>query len=83
VERPPPRRDEFPCKRKDCITANSGNELIEIARLPFLVEVPVSYDATDPPSPYEEEEEGNMNQVAVLEDREDDLDDEGPDEGED
>lgn len=73
----------FLANGKDGITANSGNELIEIARLPFLVEVPVSYDATDPPSPYEEEEEGNMNQVAVLDDREDDLDDEGPDEVED
>jgi len=68
---------------KDGIIANSGNEPIEIARLPLLVEVPVSYDATDPPPPYEEDEEGNVNQVAVLDDREDDLDDEGPDEGED
>ena len=69
---------------KDGIIANSGNEPIEIARLPLLVEVPVSYDATDPPPPYEEDEEGNVNQVAMLDDREDDLDDEGgPDESED
>lgn len=73
----------FLANGKDSIAAVSGNKPIEIARLPLLVEVPVSYDATDPPPPYEEDEEGNINQLPLLDDREDDLDSEEQGEGED
>ena len=69
----------FLASGSDKIVISSGNELVEIARLPLSVEVPVSYDATDPPPLYEEDEEGNISQLAELDDREDDLDDEGPD----
>jgi hypothetical protein len=71
----------FLANGRDNIVSSSGNELVEIARLPLLVEVPVSYDATDYPPPYEEYEEANIIQLAVLDDREDDLYDEGPEEG--
>jgi hypothetical protein len=38
--------------------------------------VPVSYEATDPPPLYEEDEEGNINQLVSLDDGRDDLEDE-------
>ena len=64
---------------KEKISAQAGNELFEIGRLPLLVEVPVSYEAVDPPPPYEEDQEGNFNPLAALNDREDDLEDEEED----
>jgi TIR domain-containing protein len=67
---------------KETISALAGNELIEIGRLPLLIDVPVSYDATDPPPKYEEDEEGNINPLAALDDREDDLENEKWDNGE-
>ena len=64
---------------KEKISAQAGKELFEIGRLPLLVEVPVSYEAVDPPPQYEEDEEGNINPLAALDDREDYLEDEEQD----
>ena len=64
---------------KEKIPAQAGNEFFEIGRLPLLVDVPVSYEAVDPPPHYEEDEEGNINPLAVLDDRDDDLESEEED----
>jgi hypothetical protein len=67
---------------KDNITSFFANEMIEIARMPLLIDVPVSYEATDPPPQYEEDEEGNINPLIALDDRNDDLENEEEDDGE-
>jgi hypothetical protein len=66
------------------IAAAAGNETFQISTWPLLVEVPVSYDATDPPLPSEEDDQGNIVPGAALEDEFGDIDEPEPDdEGED
>ena len=66
------------------ISATAGNDAFQISTWPLLLDVPVSYDATDPPLPREEDDEGNIVPSAALEDQFGDIDDTEPDdEGED
>jgi hypothetical protein len=66
------------------IAAAAGNETFHISTWPLLADVPVSYDATDPPLPREEDEQGNIIPSAALDDEFGDMDDPEPDdEGED
>jgi hypothetical protein len=66
------------------IAAATGNETFQISTWPLLVEVPVSYGATDPPLPSEEDDQGNIVPSAALEDEFGDIDEPEPDdEGED
>jgi hypothetical protein len=60
------------------IILEAGNDRFEVATWPLLAHVPVSYDATDPPLPTEEDEEGNIVPSRALDDQADDL--EGEDE---
>jgi len=68
------------------ILVETGSERFEIAPWPLTLPLSVSYEATDPPAPSEEDEEGNIVPSAALDDQFDDLDDddtpEGPDPGE-
>ena len=68
------------------VLVETGSEHFEIAPWPLTVPLSVSYEATDPPAPSEEDEEGNIVPSAALDDQFDDLDDddtpEGPDQGE-
>jgi hypothetical protein len=57
------------------ITLKAGNETFEILPWPLRAEVPVSYDAIDPPLPTEEDEEGNIVPTAALNDQIDDIED--------
>jgi hypothetical protein len=64
----------------------AGNETFAVSTWPLLLDMPVSYDATDPPLPIEEDEEGNIVQSAVLDDHFDEIEEDeasGNDEGED
>jgi hypothetical protein len=66
------------------IVAAAGNESFHISTWPVLADVPVSYDATDPPLPSEEDDHGNIVPSAVLEDDFGEMDEPEPDdEGED
>jgi hypothetical protein len=56
------------------IAVSAGNEGFEIATWPLCVHVPVSYDATDPPLPTEEDEQGNIVPSAALDDEFADID---------
>jgi hypothetical protein len=58
------------------IVMRAGDEAFEIALHPLLAEVPVSYDATDPPLPSEEDEEGNIVPSASLDDHFEDTEEE-------
>jgi hypothetical protein len=64
------------------IVMRAGHEQFAVATWPLLVKVPVSYEASDPPLPSEEDEEGNIVPSAALDDQFDDLDEgiEPPDE---
>lgn len=64
------------------ITLAAGNERFSVAAWPLEAEIPVSYDAVDPPLPREEDEEGNITPSATLDDQfdEDQSDEEGSDE---
>lgn len=61
------------------IVAIAGNDSFQISTWPLLLEIPVSYDAVDPPLPTEEDEEGNIVPSAALEDEFEDLDEPEPD----
>jgi TIR domain len=61
------------------IVMEAGNEQISIATWPTATELPVSYDATDPALPSEEDDEGNIVTSAAL----DDQGDEGPEDDDD
>jgi hypothetical protein len=66
------------------IVAAAGNEDFRISTWPLLLDVPVSYDATDPPLPREEDDEGNIVPSAALDDPFGDIDElDSDDEGED
>jgi hypothetical protein len=62
------------------IVIKAGDETFEVSTEPLLADVPVSYDATDPPLPREEDEEGNIVPTAALDDQVDDIEeDQTPD----
>jgi hypothetical protein len=56
------------------IPVSVGNEGFQIATWPLCVVVAVSYDATDPPLPTEEDEQGNIIPSAALDDEFADID---------
>jgi hypothetical protein len=60
------------------IVVEAGNDRFEIAASPLATEVPVSYDASDPPLPSEEDEQGNIVPSAALEDFPDEAGDDEP-----
>ena len=59
---------------KSSIMLTAGSESFEIATVPLLANVPVSYDAADAPLPTEEDEEGTIVPSAALDDHFDDTD---------
>ena len=76
----------FLANDKRSISTSVGGDAIEISAWPLEVELSVSYDATDPPPPVEEDEEGNITPTSALDDRFDEFDGEedspsGDDEG--
>jgi hypothetical protein len=63
----------------------AGQVRLNLAAWPLTARLPVSYEATDPPLPTEEDEDGNIVQIAALDDHRDEfdpLDDHGGDDGE-
>lgn len=63
------------------VCMEAGNVRFVMAAWPLTAQLPVSYEATDPPLPTEEDEEGNIVPTAALDNHLDDL--EGEDEPED
>jgi hypothetical protein len=61
------------------IIVPAGNDTFHISTWPLVVEVPVSYDATDPPLPTEEDDQGNIVPSAALEDEYGEIDEPEPD----
>jgi hypothetical protein len=55
------------------VVLTAGNDQFEVAAWPLSTELPVSYDADDPPSPSEEDEEGNIIPSAALDDFAEDM----------
>ncbi len=65
---------------KTSIVMEAGHVQFAVSAWPLLADVPVSYEATDPPLPSEEDDEGNIVSSAALNDQIDELD-EGGEEG--
>ena len=66
---------------QSAITAEAGNERFSFAAWPMEIEIPVSYDAIDPPLPSEEDDAGNIILRPDLDDHTDDVSDsEAPEE---
>jgi hypothetical protein len=65
------------------ITMEAGHVHFAVSVWPLLADVPVSCEASDPPLPSEEDDEGNIVPSAALDDQIDDLDEgtEPPDPG--
>jgi hypothetical protein len=59
----------------DALVIPAGHASLRVSTWPLVAELPVSYEATDPPLLSEEDEEGNIVPSADLDDRSDDLDD--------
>jgi hypothetical protein len=72
----------FLAANKASITMEAGHVHFTVSAWPLLADVPVSYEASDPPLPSEEDDEGNIVPSAALDDQIDDLDEGGevPDE---
>jgi hypothetical protein len=68
---------------KASIIVQVGHVQFTVSTWPLLANVPVSYDAFDPPLPSEEDDEGNIVPSAALNDQIDDLDEEGEEENSD
>lgn len=64
------------------LTMEAGTDLIQVDVWPITATTKVSYDATDPPLPSEEDDEGNIIPSPSL-DLRDDLDDSAEEEHED
>ena len=58
----------------DALVIHTGDASFRVSTWPLLVELPVSYEATNSPPPSEEDEEGNIVPSADLDDRSDNLD---------
>ena len=65
----------FLAARGSCIEVPAGSQPFSFASWPLSVDLPVSYDASDPPMPREEDEEGTIIPSAELDDPRDDLED--------
>jgi hypothetical protein len=65
---------------RDLIIMRAGQAQFAVSTWPLVVDVPFSYEATDPPLPSEEDEEGNIVPNPALDDEIDDLDERGEDE---
>jgi hypothetical protein len=65
------------------IVVSAGNTTFEIATWPLCLDVPVSYDAVDPPLPTEEDDQGNIVPSAALDDAFGDIDESEVDDDED
>src|SRR6266481_7855224 len=61
------------------IAGAAGHDAFHISTRPLLADVPVSYDATDPPLPSEQDEQGNIVPRAALDDEFGDIDGPEPD----
>ena len=61
------------------IAMAAGNETFHASTWPLLADVPVCYDATDPPLPNEEDEQGNIVPSAALDDGFGEMDEPEPD----
>src|SRR5205085_2178937 len=48
------------------VALHAGNITFSVRAWPLNVNVPVSYDAADPPLPREEDEEGNITPTSAL-----------------
>jgi hypothetical protein len=57
----------------DALVINTGNASFHVSTWPLLIELPVSYEATDSPLPSDEDEQGNIVPNAHLDDRSNDL----------
>jgi hypothetical protein len=62
----------------DSLVMHAGQSTFAVSTWPLVVESPVSYEASDPPLPSEEDEEGNIVENSLLGDFMSDTDD-GPD----
>jgi hypothetical protein len=56
------------------VVIETGDGSFEVSIMPLLLDVPVSYEAVDPPLPSEEDDEGNIVPTATLDDQTDDTD---------
>jgi hypothetical protein len=75
----------FLAENSTVIVMEAGQVRLNLAAWPLTARLPVSYEATDPPLPTEEDEDGNIVQIAALDDHRDEfdpLDDHGGDDGE-
>jgi hypothetical protein len=72
----------FLADNKESVIMEAGHINFAVSTWPLLANVPVSYEASDPPLPSEEDDEGNIVPSAALDDQLDDLEDAGemPDE---
>lgn len=62
---------------QDAITLDTGDSAIKISSWPLTIPIPASYEASDPPMPSEEDEEGTVTPTAALDDHFDpEMDDE-------
>jgi hypothetical protein len=59
---------------KGMVVLEAGHVRFGLSTWPLVAEVPVSYEAADPPLPSEEDEEGNIIPSAALDDEIDGLD---------
>jgi hypothetical protein len=57
------------------IRMGTSDAQFHVSTWPLLAELPVSYDATDPPLPSEEDEEGNIITSAEFDDFSNGVDD--------
>ncbi len=64
------------------IVMEAGNETFEVETWPLTIQLPVSYEATDPPLPSEEDAEGNIVPTAALDDQTDEFAEDEADPGE-
>jgi len=56
------------------LAMSAGETSLRVSTWPLTTELPISYEATDPPLPTDEDEEGNIIPSVDLDDHSDDLD---------
>jgi hypothetical protein len=64
------------------IIVSAGHEHFTVATWPLLAEIPVSYEASDPPLPTEEDDDGNIIPTSALDDQIDEFGDSDEADGE-
>jgi len=65
----------FLAKHDSSILMGAGHAQFGVSTWPLSTEVPVRYEATDPPQPSEEDDDGNIVLSSALDDGRDELDD--------